>query len=374
MIPEKLFPLIRAGLDLEAEFPELSAEDCAELLSLGKRQSILPILYWGLKKLGAPEDMLEEWDRACVKDLYLFVQLNEAQKSVSSVLNGKEIPYIPLKGAVLRWLYPAPELRTSCDLDVLVREDELDRAVQALETGAGFNNLGRAYHDISMANKHVHLELHFSIKENIENVDALLCRAWDYAAPTGEGSRWTFTPEFQLFHVIAHMSYHFLHGGLGIRPFLDLWLLRHKTQYDEETVRQMCSSCGILTFYEQCCALSEVWLGGAAHMETTEMLESFCLSGGVFGSSRFESAGLQRKRRGWRYILSRIFPPPDQVREQYRDESGKKHTLLYYYVKRLISWLGRRRRKELKTQMRAVLSCDPEYLDSADELFRRLEL
>ncbi len=64
MIPEKLIPVIRAGLDLEAGLPALSAEDCAELLSLGKRQSILPLLCRGLKKLDAPEDMLEEWDSA----------------------------------------------------------------------------------------------------------------------------------------------------------------------------------------------------------------------------------------------------------------------------------------------------------------------
>ena len=34
------------------------------------------------------------------------------------------------------------------------------------------------------------------------------------------------TPEYLIFHNVAHMSYHFSHGGLGVRPYIDLYLLR----------------------------------------------------------------------------------------------------------------------------------------------------
>ena len=45
------------------------------------------------------------------------------------------------------------------------------------------------------------------------------------------------------------------------------------------------------------CDLTEVWLGEGKHTETTEMLEAFCLSGGVFGSQEFKNAARQREHR-----------------------------------------------------------------------------
>ena len=365
-----LFSLIRCGLELDSSAPELSTEDCAAILSIGMRQSIQPILYRGLVRCGAPEEAIRDADKARMRQAYLVIQFSAAMKSIASALDECGIPYVPLKGSVIRDLYPVPELRTSSDIDVLVREEDLDRAVQELESRTDFSVLRRDYHDISMVNARVHLELHFTLKHNADNIDRLLANAWDYAAPTGSGSCWAFTPEFQIFHVIAHMSKHFTNGGLGIRPFIDLWLLRHKTQFDENAVREMCAECGILTFYEECCALSEVWLGGAEHTDTTRLLEGFCLSGGVYGSDHFNNAGKQRTKRGLRYIASRVFPPLSEVKAYYPEAEGR--SAAYYYGRRLASWLSRGRRAELKNKFNDILTAEPEYLDSVDELFKRL--
>ena len=371
----KLFAVIRAGLDQSTDPIMLSSSDCETLTQIGLRQSILPIIYRGLKKFGVSEGVVQGCDQVRFKDTKQYILQNDALKKIAAALDEAQVPYIPLKGAVLRHLYPAPELRTSSDIDVLVKEKALETAVTAIEKATDFKTLKKAYHDISMVNTQVHLELHFTIKENAENIDQLLSQAWEYASPAGDGSsRYDFTPEFQVFYVVAHMCHHFLHGGLGIRPFLDLWLLKNRTEYDETMVRTLCSESGILKFYEECCNLAEVWLGDGEHTETTKLLEKFCLTGGVFGSAQFKNAGRQRKKRGWNYIASRIFPPAYQVKEFYRDESGTKHTLAYYYLKRLISWLNKRRRGQMKEQIRDLLASDQNYLDNTDILFKRLEL
>ncbi len=366
----KLFSVIRCGLELDTEVPELSAEDCAAILSIGKRQSIQPIIYRGLVRCSAPAEAIRDADKARMRQAYLVVQFSEAMKSIAAALDKCGLPYVPLKGSVIRDLYPLPELRTSSDIDVLVREEDLDRAVQELESQTDFKTMQRDYHDISMVNARVHLELHFTLKHNAENIDRLLANAWDYAVPTGSGSCWTFTPEFQIFHVIAHMSKHFTNGGLGIRPFIDLWLLRHKTGFDENAVREMCAECSILTFYEECCTLSEVWLGKEEHTETSSMLEDFCLSGGVYGSDHFNSAGKRRTKKFLPYIASRIFPPLSEVKAYYPEAEGR--SAAYYYGRRLTSWLSHGRREELKNKFNDILTTEPEYLDSVDELFKRL--
>ena len=365
----ELFQVIRAAFDIESFDISLSAEEYEKLIAFGKKQSILPVIYAGMKRMDTPEDILKTADYSRNQDLRRYVLYHDALGNICRALDAAGIDYIPLKGSVLCNLYPAPEMRTSSDIDVLVHEGDLDRAVVVLETATDFKMDHRAYHDISMLNSSVHLELHFSLKENAENIDKILSRAWEYAEPT-ESSRYEFTPEFQIFYVVAHMSYHFLHGGLGIRPFLDLWLLRTKTAYDENKVQELCEQCGIRTFYEESCNLIGVWLEDHEHTETTEMIEKFCLSGGVFGNRKFKNAARQKELRGLKYILSRVFPPASQVKEYYTSATGEKHSLAYYYVKRWLSWF--QRRKELKRQIGEIMSTDKEYIDQTDELFRRL--
>ena len=374
-VKNALFSVVRMGMDLDAPADlDLSAEDCAALMKIGDRQSIQPIVFRGLKRAGVPESRLRQYEQVWLGEMYKAFQRDDAINKVCAALDGCGVPYVLLKGAVLRHLYPEITLRTSCDMDVLVREEDLEKAVGALEAATDFRAVKRAYHDISMVNSRVHLELHFSIKENAENLDGLLKRAWDYAEPTGDGERYSFTPEYQIFYIVAHMCHHFLHGGLGVRSFLDLWLLENRTDFDEKTVRSMCDRCGILTFYEECCALARCWLEKAPHTGTTAMFEQACLYGGVFGSEQFKAAARQKDQRGLRYLLRRVFPPAYQVREFYGDGSGKKHTLAYYYAKRLFSWTGKKRRAQLKSQMDAILSSDREYLDRTSKLLKRLGL
>lgn len=253
-IRNKLFLVIRSGMDLSFIPLDLTPSDCKTLIRIGTCQSILPIIHRGLKNTCAPSEVLKECDKARFKDTKQYIIQNDALNRLSATLNDAHIPYIPLKGSVLRNRYPSLELRTSCDIDVLMKEGDLEEAVAVIEFATDFKTHKHNYHDISMVSPTVHLELHFSILEHMENIDKLLSQVWKYAEQES-GYRYKLTPEFQIFHIIAHMSYHMVHGGVGIRPFLDLWLLRNKTEYNEGTLQQMCSDCGILTFYEKCCDL-----------------------------------------------------------------------------------------------------------------------
>ena len=70
-------------------------------------------------------------------------------------------------------------MRTSCDIDILVREQDIDTAAQAIGEKLGYRYESKNYHDISLKSESgVHLELHFSLKENEENIDGLLSDCW----------------------------------------------------------------------------------------------------------------------------------------------------------------------------------------------------
>lgn len=373
-IRDRLFAAIRKGMDIEVPSIELSAEECTEIMQIGEHQSIQLIIYRGIRLMNLSEDCLKQFERSMLKNAYKYIMRNEELNSISKALDNDGIPYIPLKGAVLKQLYPEPEMRTSSDIDVLVREKDLDNAVKAVETTTDFKFESRNYHDVQMRAPGTVLELHFSIKENMANIDKLLSRAWDYAKPAGSGSVYVFTPEFLVFHVIAHMSYHMVHGGLGIRPFLDLWLLRNKTEFDEEKVRKMCEECGILTFYEKSCRLVDAWMDGKAIPEELASFEEYCLNGGVFGSEESVNASRMRNQQKGGYVLKRLLVSREVLEEEYPVLKEKKYLLPVYQMNRWMRLLDSEKRSNALKELEGIRDVNQETVDSFDEMLRGLGL
>ena len=371
---DKLFTVIRAGMGLPAAEITLSPDECLSILKLSNRQSILPIVLRGMDKLGIADPSQALFEQHRLKSDYRVIQHDDALKRVSSALDEAGIPYIPLKGAVLRHLYPDITLRTSSDIDVLIKETDLDKAVAVLEEKTDFKTDKRNYHDVSMISSRVHLELHFSIKENMKNIDRFLSRAWEYIIPSDEGSCYQFSPDFQVFHVVAHMSYHMVHGGLGIRPFLDLWLLRTKTEYSEETIRQMFSECGILMFYEKSCQLVDAWMSGEKIPDTLELYEKYCLDSRVFGNEETIIAAKQREKRGFGYLVGRIFMSRDELATEFPEIEKKPYLIPLCQAKRWTRLLKKQKRDHVRKEMKAIKRTPRESVELFDELLKELNL
>ena len=54
-------------------------------------------------------------------------------------------------------------MRISCDIDILVHENDLERATNHLINNLGYSYDGKGAHDVSLfLDKRVHLELHYT--------------------------------------------------------------------------------------------------------------------------------------------------------------------------------------------------------------------
>lgn len=271
--------------------------------------------------LALPDSQIvEKMKKTAQLAMYRYMQINHEFVQICKLLDGAQIPYIPLKGAVMRAYYPAPWMRTSCDMDILVHEEDLNKTVDLLVKELGYQTDGKKhYHDVSLyAKTGVHLELHFSICEDTEKLDGLLSRAWDYAVPL-EGCRYGLEEDFFAFHLLAHMSYHFAGGGCGLRSFIDIYLLQEQNRYDEAKLRTYLAECGLEKFYAGVCALIDVWFRGKEHTCLTKAMASFLFAGGAYGSGELHVAIQQKKKGGkGKYILSRIFVPYSILKIRYR--------------------------------------------------------
>lgn len=356
---------------------ELTDEELVKLYKLVKSHDLAHLVGDALIKnnLIGDGEIEAKFQKQMMLAVYRYEKINYELGRLRKVLNEAEIPFIPLKGSVLRKYYPEPWMRTSCDIDVLVHEEAVDQAAQSIVEKLGYAYEKKQYHDISlMSDGGVHLELHHSIKENKANIDALLSECWDYAAPSGD-YEYCFTNEFFFFHQIAHASYHFLHGGCGVRPILDLYLLQRKMPFDSTVLDEMLERSGIKKFFDAAKAISEVWFGSGEHTDVTRRMEDYLLRGGVYGSTQNSMAVGQQKEKGrLGYIINRIWLPYELLCITYPRLKGRKYLQFFYEMKRWLRIFNSEARKHKKRDLDAIKKLSAKHKSDVNCMLNEIGL
>ena len=302
--------------------------------------------------------------------IYRYEQLNYELGEICHLLEDSKIRHIPLKGSVIRNYYPEPWMRTSCDIDMLIQEQDLEKALEVLLQN-GFRYEKKSLYDVELFSETgVHLELHYNLIENrsVPENNEVLENVWEYAKKT-EDSQYTyaFTDEMFYYYHIYHMAKHFVSGGCGIKPFLDIYILNYKLTFDEEKRNDLLRKGKLDAFSTTAKKLSDVWFANAEHDELTMMMEEFILGGGVYGTIENKVVLQQSKKGGkGKYAKSRIFLPYDQLKHSYPVLQKHKWLTPIFEVVRWFRILFKGRAKsslhELKTNV-SVSECERKKMD-----------
>ncbi len=375
-----MFSLLRSELFGTDEIIEnITEEELSELYKLSKKHDMAHIVASALSKRGLLDgEVGAKFQKQQMLAVYRYSKSDYELNQIHGALEEAEIPHVALKGAIIRRYYDQPWMRTSCDIDMLVREEDLDRAVAVITDKLGYKaEENKNYHDISLFSESgVHLELHFSIKENMDNIDPLLSKVWDHCVPfEGAKCRFEQTHEYFMFHHIAHMSYHFIMGGCGVKPFADLYLLMKKGGYDEDTVISYCAECGLERFYESVKLLARAWFGNEEHTELSLNMEKFLLAGGVYGT-KDNAVALSAGKKGGkiRYAFSRIFVPYKLLKYRYPILEKHKWMMPFMQVRRWIEVLFGGKMQRSVGELKAATKIDNDRAFEVKNLFDEIGL
>ena len=366
------------GTPYHGEAPD--SETQRRLFLLAKSQDLAHLIGASLSHAGllTDEKAKAAFEGAGIKALYRYTRLWHGYGLVTSLFEEAGIPFIPLKGALLRHLYPKPEVRTSSDIDILIPEERLEEAVTLLTERLGFLKRKSTYHDVNLVlGDAVNLELHYNVLEDDERLDPMLKRVWEYASPIEDGkSEHRLSPDYFAFHVVSHAAHHFLGGGCGVKPVLDLYFLRHSAGYEENAVRRLVKESDIEVFYDALCTLGEVWLGNTSHDGTTSAMEDFILGGGAYGTVTNRAAvGANRKKAsGLSYAMRRIFMPKKKLARLYPVLNRHPVLLPVCQVRRWFRTLLRGRGKNAVRELSANATMPKEKRNAIKNLLIDLDL
>ena len=320
-----LFALLRVAVCGEKLNTETIAACTPEVLemvyALAKKHDLAHLVAHALEGQTMPDcEAMKKLRAAKMKAIYRYARMDLEYERICKTLEDAQIPFIPLKGSVLRQYYPAPWMRTSGDIDVLVREADFEQAIKVLEADGWITKGNVQYQNICMYSASgVLLELHFNIRVKMESADAVMDTVWQNCTQM-PGKQFTHqqTNEFFLCHQLAHMAKHVLVGGSGIRSFLDIWLLNKKLTIDNEALQKLCRESQLDTFYRNVSELTEVWFGQAVHTQITEKFEQYILAGGVYGTLTNKVLMAQAQKGGKiKNFLNRMFVPYEEMKLMY---------------------------------------------------------
>lgn len=316
------FALLRSAiLDTKLSKQEcalISDESVNEWIKLASKHDVQHLIEYGLKKNGLLSENDHKSQAQISKAIFRYTQLNYEFQRVCSILEAEKIPFIPLKGTVLRQYYPEPWMRTSCDIDILLHEEDLEKTADIFVKEGGTMPWGKGSHDISIFTpNHTHLEFHYTlVEEGVAcKAAAVLSNVWEHASVCdGFHKKYELSDEMFYFYHIAHMAKHFEGGGCGIRAFLDLWILDHLEQADVQRRDELLERGALLMFAKAARKLSRIWFEGEERDPVSEQMEAYILCGGTYGTTE-NMITVQQQKKGGRlnYAVSKIFLPYEKL-------------------------------------------------------------
>ena len=340
-----------------------------KLFALAKHHGLTSLFYNAVKEA----EYVPAQVREAAKKLYLAQTAQQmSQEYYAEALFEKfterKIRYMPLKGYVLRKLYPTPEHRTSCDVDVFYDKERKAETDEIL-TSLGFINEGDSVNHGEWVYQKVTLETHHELAAQKDKYHEYYQDVFS-RLKTQDGVRFDFTDEDFYIYFTVHGAKHFNAGGFGVRTVLDTYIYNKEKALNRAYLQAELEKLGLWTFALAIEALANVWFGEGVETEDTELLGEFIFESGTYGTeghlaiSRGLGKNNSAKKAKSAYLRRTIFPPFSTMKTMYPILNKAPFLLPFTWVCKWFKVLFKRR-KRVKTVMSNAKTFEDEKVAKA---------
>jgi len=268
--------------------------DFSEAYALGKSHQILPLLYYGAVNSGIKLDsqMKALLENATMQNVLVNQKQMYLVKVVFAAFEKNEISYMPLKGTLLKGVYPKPEMRPMSDADILIKEEEYDKISSVLQ-GLGFKEKYESNHELVWKKSVLTLELHKSLIPTYhKDYYNYFGNGWKLAKERIDNFGYKMKYEDALIYNFTHMAKHYRAGGIGIRHIIDVYMCFPKeSQLDYNYVKAELKNLKLWEFFCNVLDTVKVWFGEKESNEKTDFITDYIFSSGSYGTAERQNIG-----------------------------------------------------------------------------------
>ena len=317
----------------------IDADEAEELYRLSQLHNMAHLVGYTVSKNGVCTN--ERWDSKFIHAYYQAIRHMTNQEveleRVRVALCKNNIDFLPLKGPIISKYYPERWMRLSSDLDILVKEKDVEKVSHILVDELGYTKRQSEVHDVPLISPSGSLlELHFSLSKREGDAKELLDDVWNNSyLLQNSNHEYCMSEEFYYFYHIFHAAKHFQLGGCGVRTVLDTWLLNQHIHFNQDLRESLLKKSGLLLFAEKLEEIADKWFSGKG-IDNLDEVEEYIISGGVFGKKQKIEAtqAVEGGRRN--FVLSRLFPSVQRLKTTYPVLKKAPFLLPVFWVYRLI--------------------------------------
>ena len=277
-----------------------------------------------------------------------------------SFFNEIKFDFILVKGIVICEYYPIKELRTSGDIDCIIRVEDYEKLISLLYEKSdkyGFNSVEVSSVVITLKCDDVLVEIH-------RDADVLTDYFSDiFSLRVQDSNIYVLEQYSHLLYLVCHLAKHLKEKGAGIRMLADLdVLIRNIDNFDENRFYSLCEKAGIrptaealLSFINRCFNTPVSNINDCNGVYDLFLDSLIC--GGSFNHtdssvSQIHLNNLSADAEGnvrLKTLIRYLFPPAEYVRPYYSYSLKHKWLLPFAYLNRVFDALFKRGNKSLST-------------------------
>ena len=284
-----------------------------------------------------------EWMELKNKAIRKNILIDMERKQLEAFLEQQGIWYMPLKGVVLKEMYPSGSMRQMADNDILFDEAYGEKVRDYfVSRGYKIESFGQSNHDVYLKNPVYNFEMHRSLYSNSHH------EGWkEYYADIKKKLRqvtefcYAFSDEDFYVYLISHAYKHYSGCGTGLRTLTDVFVCIHELgeKMDWTYISEQCHILGMSEYEERMRSLAGK-VFSKEHMEIPaehfassliksltkeeKQLLEYLLGSGTYGTienmvnnqlKNYKKQG--NKNAKFLYLCKRLFPEMDFYREYY---------------------------------------------------------
>ncbi len=295
------------------------------LYQAARKHMLTAIVDYALQSAGISDNIFRQaWARSVRK-----ITIMEHEKGLLfQEMEKEKIWYLPLKGCIIKDLYPSVGLREMSDFDILFDKEYAQKLRDIfLKLGFSCEDFGRGAHDIyhklPVSNFEMHTTL-FSEEFNKKIYNYYNDIKLHFLKDEGNEYGYHLSNEDLYIYLTAHEYKHYVRFGTGLRSILDVYILWQKfgNQLDINYIEAEIKKLGIYDFEQKNRFLALHLFGNGKLTEEEQEMLQYIIFSGTYGTlqNRVENSvnSHGNKKIGKAsFILKKIFIPMDLVKVYY---------------------------------------------------------
>ena len=365
-----LMYLIRCVLNDKIPAKEkLDKMNLSGVFAVAKAHSLSAIAAYALESAGIYDNAFEEEKNKAIRKEII---LNAERERVLAKLEKAGIWYMPLKGIIIKDLYPQIGMRQMCDNDVLFDKAKIE-TLKHLMISLGFTMQHDDFgHDIVFTKQPLsNFEMHTALfgvghdevmNKHYDNIESRLIK--------DDNNHYGYHFSIEDFYVfmIAHEHKHYNLGGTGLRSLVDtyVYIKNYGDKMDMQYIQNECQKLRIAEYEKQNRKLAMSVLKGKKLTDDYRKMLDYIVFSGTYGNvqNRVNNKLKNEKSSSVAKIIlvkNRLLVPIRESDPQYKAyaarykwfyKSKARAPLLFFYR---IGAALMSRRSRVKAEIKAVL-------------------